>query len=158
MPLDDCLYSLQNSIPNLTRSNLYRLFKRNGIEKLPDIEGNKSSKKKKFKIYPIGYFHIDIAEVRTEEGKLYMFVAIDRTSKFAYVELHEKYGKLEAADSLRNLIKAVPYHIHIILYFLIRYLYFIYRRSFLHFAPEFQSVLEMTYPLPKSKNLFMIFL
>jgi hypothetical protein len=27
--------------------------------------------KKKSKTYPIGYFHIDIAEVRTEEGKLY---------------------------------------------------------------------------------------
>jgi len=26
-----------------------------------------------------GYFHIDIAEVRTEQGKLHMFVAIDRT-------------------------------------------------------------------------------
>ncbi|CAA9505476.1 MAG: Mobile element protein [uncultured Sphingomonadaceae bacterium] len=36
-----------------------------------------------FKAYPIGYFHIDIAEVRTEEGKLRLFVAIDRTSKFA---------------------------------------------------------------------------
>ena len=33
--------------------------------------------------YPIGYFHIDIAEVQTAEGKLRLFVAIDRTSKFA---------------------------------------------------------------------------
>lgn len=31
-------------------------------------------------------YRIDIAEVRTEEGKLYLFVAIDRTSKFAYAE------------------------------------------------------------------------
>ena len=28
--------------------------------------------KRKFKTYPIGYFHIDIAEVRTAEGKLYL--------------------------------------------------------------------------------------
>jgi transposase InsO family protein len=34
-------------------------------------------------------FHIDIAEVRTEEGKLYLFVAIDRTSKFAFAHLHK---------------------------------------------------------------------
>ena len=34
--------------------------------------------------------HVDIAEVRTEEGKLYLFVAIDRTSKVAYAELHER--------------------------------------------------------------------
>lgn len=33
--------------------------------------------------HPIGYLHIDIAQVRTAEGKLYLFVAIDRTSKFA---------------------------------------------------------------------------
>ena len=26
--------------------------------------------------YPIGYFHIDVAEVRTEQGKLHMFVAV----------------------------------------------------------------------------------
>ena len=38
------------------------------------MEGEKASKKK-FKQYPIGFFHIDIAEVRTEEGKLYLFVA-----------------------------------------------------------------------------------
>lgn len=37
------------------------------------------------------------AEVRTEAGKLYLFVAIDRTSKFAYAELHEHAGKMEAA-------------------------------------------------------------
>ena len=35
----------------------------------------------------------DIAEVRTGEGKIRLFVAIDRTSKFAYVELHERAGK-----------------------------------------------------------------
>ena len=32
--------------------------------------------KKKFKAYALGYFHVDIAEVQTAEGKLYLFVAI----------------------------------------------------------------------------------
>ena len=59
---------------------------------LPQIEGEASAKRK-FKAYPIGYFHIDIAEVRTAEGKLYLLVAIDRTSKFAFVELHEKVSR-----------------------------------------------------------------
>lgn len=35
----------------------------------------------------MGFFHIDIAEVQTAEGKLYLLVAIDRTSKFACVRL-----------------------------------------------------------------------
>jgi hypothetical protein len=53
------------------------------------VEGDKPSRGK-FKAYPLGYFPIDIAEVRTKEGRLYLVVAIDRTSKFAFVELHEK--------------------------------------------------------------------
>ena len=114
LPLDDCLYALQDSIPNLTRSSLHRCFQRHGISRLPEVGGGKPAKKK-FAKYPIGYFHIDIAEVRTEDGKLYLFVGIDRTSTFVYVELLEKYGKMEAAQFLRNLIAAVPYQIHRVL-------------------------------------------
>ncbi len=114
LPLDDCLYALQATIPHLTRSSLHRLFQRHDISRLPVIETDKSSKKR-FKAYPVGYFHIDIAEVRTEEGKLYMLVAIDRTSKFAYVELHERVSRKTAADFLRRLIEAVPYKVHTVL-------------------------------------------
>ena len=114
LPLDDCLYALQPAIPHLTRSSLHRCLQRHGISRLPDIEGDKPAKKK-FKAYPIGYFHIDIAEVQTGEGKLRLFVAIDRTSKFAYAELHQKAGKMVAAQFLRNLIAAVPYAIHTVL-------------------------------------------
>lgn len=89
LPLDDCLYALQPTIPHLTRSSLHRCLQRHGISRLPDVEGDRPAKKK-FKTYQIGYFHIDVAEVRTEQGKLHMFIAIDRTSKFAFVELHEK--------------------------------------------------------------------
>ncbi len=114
LPLDDCLYALQATIPHLTRSSLHRCLQRHGISRLPEVDGDKPARKK-FKRYPIGYFHVDIAEVRTEEGKLRLFVAIDRTSKFAYVELHERAGKMIAAQFLRNLIKAVPYNIHTVL-------------------------------------------
>lgn len=114
LPLDDCLYTLQSSIPHLTRSSLHRCLQRHGISRLPEVEGDKPAKKK-FKKYPIGYFHIDIAEVATEEGKLQLFVAIDRTCKFAYAELHENKTKMIAAQFLRNLIAAVPYRIHTIL-------------------------------------------
>src|SRR5437764_12781775 len=69
LPLDDCLYALQPTLPHLTRSSLHRCLQRHGISRLPQVE-NESAKKRKFKAYPIGYFHIDIAEVRTAEGKL----------------------------------------------------------------------------------------
>ena len=114
LPLDDCLYTLQDSIPHLTRSSLHRLFQRHAISRLPDMKTGAPGKKR-FKSYPIGYFHIDIAEVRTEDGKIYMFVAIDRTSKFVFVELYEKAGKMNAARFLRHLIKVCPYKIHTVL-------------------------------------------
>ena len=114
LPLDDCLYALQPSIPHLTRSSLHRCLQRHGISQLPQVEGE-ASVKRKFKAYPIGYFHIDIAEVRTAQGRLYLLVAIDRTSKFVFVELHEKVARRTAADFLRHLIAAVPYKVHTVL-------------------------------------------
>src|SRR4051794_13100598 len=84
------------------------------MSRLPDTEGDKPQRSK-FKRYPIGFFHIDMAEVRTEEGKLYLLVAIDRTSKLAFVELHEKATRRVAGDFLRALAAAVPYRIHTVL-------------------------------------------
>src|SRR5829696_110124 len=114
LPLDDCLYALQPTIPHLTRSALHRCLQRHGISRLPEVDGDRPGKKR-FASYPIGYFHIDIAEVGTEEGKLRLFVAIDRTSKFAFARLVESAGKMEAARSLRELVEAVPYRIHTVL-------------------------------------------
>src|ERR687893_205223 len=114
LPLDDCLYALQPTIPHLTRSSLHRCLQRHGISRLPEVTGDKPAKKK-FKSYPIGYFHIDIAEVHTEEGRLYLLVAIDRTSKFAFAELHEKATRRGAGSFLRALAAAVPYKIHTVL-------------------------------------------
>jgi transposase InsO family protein len=114
LPLDDCLYALQPTIPHLTRSSLHRCLQRHGISRLPDVEGDKPAKKK-FKSYPIGYFHIDIAEVQTAEGKLYLYVAIDRTSKFAFVQVVRKTSRTSASAFLMALIEAVPYKIHTVL-------------------------------------------
>jgi hypothetical protein len=76
LPLDDCLLALQATLPRLTRSALHRCVQRHDISRLPDMADEQPGKKK-FKAYPIGYFHIDIAEGRTEEGKLSLLVAID---------------------------------------------------------------------------------
>jgi transposase InsO family protein len=114
LPLDDCLYTLQATIPHLTRSALHRCLQRHGISRLPEVEGDKTSKKA-FKRYPIGYFHIDIAEVRTEEGKLHLFVAVDRTSKYAFARLVKRATGMAARAFLDELVAAVPYQIYTVL-------------------------------------------
>jgi len=116
LPLDDCLYALQPTIPHLTRSSLHRCFQRHDISRLPEVEEQTGKpKRQKFKTYPIGYFHIDIAQLQTSQSKLYMFVAIDRTSKFALVELVTSAGKMQASAFLNKLVETVPYKIHTIL-------------------------------------------
>jgi transposase InsO family protein len=44
-----------------------------------------------------------------------LFVAIDRTSKFAVVELVERAAMRAAAACLQTLVEAVPYRIHTVL-------------------------------------------
>jgi hypothetical protein len=114
LPLDDCLYSLQATIPHLSRSSLHRCLQRHGISRLPEVDGDKPDRKK-FKAYPIGYFHVDIAEMQTTEGRLYLYVGIDRTSKFAFVQLVTKTDRNSASAFLMDLIEAVPYKIHTVL-------------------------------------------
>jgi transposase-like protein len=113
LALDHCLYALQPTLPHLARSSLHRCLQRNGISRRPEIKGEKPAQQK-FKTYPIGYFYIGVAEVRTKEEKLYLFVAIDRTSKFAFVQLQEQAGRPTAMSFLGALIEAVPYRLHTI--------------------------------------------
>lgn len=62
LPLDDCLYALQATIPDLTRSSLHRCLERHGLSRLPEVEGEKIGKRK-FNAYPLGFLRIDLAEV-----------------------------------------------------------------------------------------------
>ena len=114
LPLDDVLGCLKDSIPELTRSSLHRCVVRHDISRLP-ASGEKASKRGRFADTTIGYVHIDICELRLAEGKLNMFLAIDRVSKFTYVEFHEKAGKMNGAAFMANVVKVIPYKIHTVL-------------------------------------------
>lgn len=114
LPLDDVYLALKDKIPELSRSNLHRCLKRNGLNILPKEEKSEREKKK-FKHYPIGFVHIDITEVRINEGRCYLFVAIDRASKYVYTEIHNNQTAEIAALFLENLIDHCPFKIHKIL-------------------------------------------
>lgn len=112
LPLDDVFVALKDVIPHLTRSSLHRCLQRHGISRLPKPDREKP---KRFKAYEIGYFHLDIAELRYEGGKAYLFVAVDRTSKLVFARIYRKATKLVAAGFLKALLMAVPYKIHTVL-------------------------------------------
>jgi transposase-like protein len=51
LPLDDCLYALQVTVPHLTRSPLYCCLQRHSISRLPEMTSDKPAEKR-FKAYP----------------------------------------------------------------------------------------------------------
>jgi hypothetical protein len=114
LSLDDCYISLKDVIATLSRSNLYRCLKRNNLNVLP-VEEGVVRQKKKFEEYPIGFVHIDITEVHIDKQKLYLFVAIDRATKYVFVELHERMRIEESVGFLRKLIAHCPFNINKIL-------------------------------------------
>ena len=106
LPLDDVLGCLKDAIPNLSRSALHRCLQRHGVSRLP-VEKTQESRKR-FKTYEIGYVHIDSCELRHADGKLVMFLAIDRVSKFTYVEFHDSAARWKAQPSSRSSWRSSP--------------------------------------------------
>jgi transposase-like protein len=107
LPLDDVLGCLRESIPTLTRSALHRCLVRHGISRLPK-DGESTSKRGRFAETRIGYVHIDHCELRLAEGKLHMFLAIDRVSKFTHVAFFDAATKMNGAAFLREVVAVFP--------------------------------------------------
>jgi transposase-like protein len=105
--LDDCFIALTDEIPSLTRSNLHRCFKRNEISTIP----KEKMEKKPFKVYPIGYIHIDITEVRVGKDKYHMFVAVERLSKMIHLRIYDNMTQETAFAFLNESIKTFPFKI-----------------------------------------------
>ena len=114
LPLDDVLGCLRETIPKLSRSALHRCLVRHGISRLPE-GGVKASKRKRFAETRIGYVHIDVCELRLARGKLFMFLAIDRVSKFAHVAFFGANTKANGAAFLREVVEVFPHQLHTVL-------------------------------------------
>ena len=114
LPLDDLLDHLKPMMPNLSRSALHRCLQYYGISKVPE-ELKAKKEKGKFRMYEIGFLHIDITEFWLAKKKWYLFVSIDRTSKMCYVELFPEKTAKNAVCFTKNTISFFPYKIHRIL-------------------------------------------
>ncbi|ESY46602.1 hypothetical protein X744_29945 [Mesorhizobium sp. LNJC372A00] len=61
LPLDDCLYSLQATIPNLTRSSLHRCLQRHGIRGCLRSKATSNPRRKSPRIWCIAIGPCDFA-------------------------------------------------------------------------------------------------
>jgi len=122
LPIDDLLVVVRKFIcPKMSRSALDRCLRRHGVSNLkkllPDeeLQGNKL---KTFKDYEPGFIHADIKylpKMPDEESRKYLFVAVDRATRWVYMEIRASKTAEEARSFLKNLIEKAPFVISRIL-------------------------------------------
>jgi len=99
----------------LSRSAIHRCLRRKGIARLPKTSEAIPSYQK-FEDTPCGFIHIDLKYLTCLEKKVsYVFVAIDRATRFVYVEIIDKRDALTTAACLERFLAAFPHPVHTIL-------------------------------------------
>ena len=124
LTVDDLLVVTREFIkPDMVRSSLIRLLNRHGVNRLQDLYAEQSGesetdKPKSFKDYEPGYLHVDIKylpNLPNDPQKRYLLVAIDRATRWVYLEvIHDKSAKTTAAF-IRRLHEHCSVNIKIIL-------------------------------------------
>ena len=122
LTLDDLLRVVHEFInPKCSRSALYRCLKRHGVEKLNTLipqDEDHSAPKKTFKDYLPGYIHIDVKylpKMPDEDKRSYLFVAIDRASRWVFMAFYPDKSAESASDFLKKLLCKAPFIIEKIL-------------------------------------------
>jgi transposase-like protein/transposase len=124
LPLDDLLAVTKEFInPKVSRSGLNRLLTRENISNLQTLKAQQTPEeekpvKKGFKDYKPGYFHVDIKylpKMPDQTQRSYLFVAIDRATRWVFVRVYADQSECSATDFLYRLNKASPVKIEKIL-------------------------------------------
>lgn len=120
LPLDDLLRLGREFLkPDLSRSSLERCLKRNGVSNLAQVQAEQLGEtprpaRKTFKDYEPGFVHVDIKylpQLPEEPARRYLYVAIDRASRWVYFEVRANRQAQSAAAFVRNLIEAAPFRL-----------------------------------------------
>ena len=118
LPLDDLVAVTKQFInADASRSGVSRLLRREGLSKLSDleprVEGEETSRKT-FKDYEPGFVHIDIKflpKMPDEAQHSYLFVAIDRATRWVFMRIYADQTQGSAVDFLRRVHEAAAFKI-----------------------------------------------
>ena len=116
LPLDDLLAVTREFIcPHVSRSGLDRCLRRHGAGNLNALKPQEPQPvHKAFKSYEPGYVHMDVKylpQMQDESQRRYLFVAIDRATRWVFVQLKANKTAASAQAFLRALHKACPIRI-----------------------------------------------
>ena len=113
LPLDDLLAVTKEFIcPSVSRSGLDRCLRRHGVGNLNALKPKTPSEPHRvFKLYEPGYLHMDVKylpQMQNEARRRYLFVAIDRATRWVFVAIKDNKTAASAKAFLRALQKACP--------------------------------------------------
>lgn len=114
--VDEIYLTLEKDIPNLYPQKVYRCVRRYGLSSLPKEFVLAERNIRKFRKYTIGYLHLDtLFSPKIAKKRYYIFTAIDRVSKVAFLWVSERKTKEMGTKFLKMVLKFYPYAIHYIL-------------------------------------------
>src|ERR671913_489596 len=111
--LDDLTFVVAHFLPHLNRDAVYRILKAEGLGRLPPAQQRKR-RSGMFKDYNLGFVHMDIKhlpKLRTANGesrKRFLYVAIDRCSRWVHLAVKDDELTTSAVASLKGAPRAFP--------------------------------------------------
>lgn len=114
LPLDDIVEVMHRCVnPELSRSAIHRCLKRHGLNRRPKPDKPAVGV---FEQTTVGFIHADIKHLPAlQKRKSYAFVAIDRATRYVYVEIHPRRDGKTAAGFLKRFLADFPHPVHTIL-------------------------------------------
>ena len=112
--LDDITEVMQRCVnPQLSRSAIHRCLVRHGLNRRPKPEKPTVGV---FQAASVGFIHVDLKHLPAfDRRKSYAFVAIDRVTRYVYLEIHDNREAKTAAGFLERFLAGFPYPVHTIL-------------------------------------------
>lgn len=120
LPLDDLLAITREFLnPDVSRSGLSRCLRRHGVGNLNEMRPKEAAAAiKGFKAYEPGFLHIDVKylpQMPDETSRRYLFVAIDRATRWVFVRIMPAKTAANARRFLKELARVCPLKIRKIL-------------------------------------------
>jgi transposase InsO family protein len=115
-PLDDLTFIITHFLPHLNRDAVYRILRAEGLGRLPPASHPRKPVGS-FKEYELGFVHVDVKhlpKLRTADGeprKRYLFVAIDRRSRFVHLAVNDDETEASATAFLREALAAFRFRV-----------------------------------------------
>lgn len=115
LSLDDALEVLHRCLrPDISRSALYRLWRRHGIAQPPAPDA--AAPPQPFSPEPFGFVHVDLKHLTRLHGRpAYVFVAIERTTRFVHVDILAERSGATVAAAFARFIDSFGQPVHTVL-------------------------------------------